>query len=390
MKICLINRSYTNQIGDGISTYTHYLLQGLLEYGHEVHVITMFDGSNKLLPKNSGKFFIHQVKPVWSFKNFYLGKMAEVLYNLKVYFKFREIDKKYGIDIAEAPEAGAEGFWLAIFTRQKLITRLQTPIYLCNLLNQMKANWPRRLLYFMEKKQIKNSILLSSTSKSLARIMTERWGIKEDKIEVITHPISVNQFENYPKHREKDYLLYLGRIEKRKGVDVLFKALEVVLKNYPRLKIFLVGGVDRTYDKDRLKKLPPKINRNLNFMGEVEHSQVFSYIKGAKLIILPSLWETSSYTLLESLALGKIVIASNCGGFREIIKNNQNGFLFRTGSYQHLAQKIIECLRLDQREIKKIEKNARKTSLKYRSEEIIPKIIRFYWRANLLGKKNQK
>lgn len=399
MKICVINENYLNKKWDGISAYTHYFAQGLKDSGHEVHIICRSPDKRE---EKQDNIWIHKIGPLWrldfkkkieksSFFQVCHAKLIEPIFplfhTLRTYLKFREIDRKYGIDIVEAPEVGAEGFWLSIFYRRKLVTRFHTPLYLYWTLDKVSLNLSRRFLNFMEKIQTKRSVLLSSPSQSLAQIVSEMWQIKKNKIEIIPNPIDLKQSKNYQKIRDKGYLLYLGRIERRKGVDVFFKALESVLKKYPELKILFVGGIEGTYDEGRLKKIPSRINKNLIFVGEINHSQVFSYIRGAKLVILPSLWENFAYTLLESMSLGKVVIASNCGGFKEVIKDNQNGFLIKPGSYQHLAQKIIECLKLDKNKIETIEKNARKTAQKYDIEKIVPKMINFYSKIKPLDKK---
>jgi glycogen(starch) synthase len=377
MKICLVNKSYLDETWDGISAYTHYLAKGLSEYGHEVHIITRFGTNNHQQNERQGKIWVHKVK---LFRK--LEKLNDLLFPLKAYFKFREINKKYEIDIVEAPEAGAEGFWLSIFARKKLVTRLHTPLYLYWEFNELKLNWGRRLLNFMEKTQAKRSALLSSPTQALAKIVTKMWRIKKEQIEFIPNPINLDKDKNYQKIKDKDYLLYLGRIEKLKGIEILLKALKIALKKYPHLKILFVGGMDSSlYNKNQLKKLSFKIEKNLVFLGDLEYNKVFPYLKRAKLVVLPSLWENLPYTLLESLALGKLVVASNCGGFKEIIEDGKNGFLFKTGSHYGLAQKIIECLNLEENKIKIIEKNAQKTVREFSLKRVIPKIVKFYSRA---------
>jgi glycosyltransferase involved in cell wall biosynthesis len=328
--------------------------------------------------QNKNKIFIHQLKPI---RILFFEKLAELIYGFKVYLKFKEINKKYGLDIVEAPEAGAEGFWLSIFARKKLVTRLHTPLYLCWKYNKLKLNWSRRLLNFMEKTQAKRSALLSCSTQSLANIVSKIWQISKDRIQIIPSPFYIMQTKNDSPIRNGDYFLCLGKVEKIQGVDILIKALKIILKKYPELQTICVGGIDQNYYNKQLKNLYLKIKQNLVFIGEVNHNEVLAYIKQARLIVLPALWENFPYKLLESMSLGKLVIASDCGGFKEIIEDGKNGFLFKTGSHYDLAQKIIECLNLEENKIKIIEKNAQKTVRKFSLKRVIPKIVKFYSRA---------
>lgn len=387
MKICLINRSFSDKVWDGISAYTHYLAQGLAEHDHEVHIITKYSDSNRLIKKESDKIFTHCVTLPWLTKVAYFSKLGEILYSLKVYFKFKEIDKKYHLDIVEAPEAGAESFWLALFTPWKLVTRLHTPLYFYWRFNKLPINWMRIILNLMEKIQAKRSAGLSCPTRALAGKVSQLWQIEKEKIKVIPHPFYPEQFVDYPAKSQDNYILYLGRPERLKGFDILLKAAEIVFGHYPKLKIFLASNSRKIIDnnKDQLQKIILKNKKNLIFLNELDRDKIFSYIKNARLIILPSRWENLPFTLLEAMSLSKVVIASNCGGFKEVIKDGQNGFLFKPGSHQKLAQKIIKCLKLDKKQIQYIKRRAQKTALKFSIPKIIPEMVKFYAKAKLIG-----
>jgi len=373
MKICLINKTYSNPTWDGISTYTHILADGLVKLNHKVEIITRV---NKNKPEPS-KIKIHALKSYFP-NNKFFNALNDFLFSIQVFLKFRKINRL--IDVVESPEVGAEGFWISIFSPKKLITKLHTPSYLIQSLNGLKINWRRRFLYGMEKYQIEHSALLSSPTRSLASVISRDLGIRK-KIYVIPNPYKFREIQTNKKIKS-DYILFFGRIEKRKGINIFFKAVEKVIRVFPNLKIFVLGDIDMTYNRRDLEKIPPNVKKNLILLGGKKHHQTIPYLKFARLIILPSIWENFPYTLLESLSLGKVVVVSDCGGFKEIIKNGYNGFLVKPNSSDRLALKIIECLKLNDEKIREIAVNAKTTASKYSPEKIVPEMVNLYESLN--------
>jgi glycosyltransferase involved in cell wall biosynthesis len=148
--------------------------------------------------------------------------------------------------------------------------------------------------------------------------------------------------------KENDNLCfgYVGQITKHKGVDTLIKAFKQLRSGStdPHLKIF--GDTEQfpSYTK-QLYKLKGKRN-DIDFTGPFEHSrwkQVYSEID---VLVVPSLWYVNSpNVVLEAFAAGKPVIASNLGGTPELVKHDENGFLYRSGDVKDLArqmQKVID------------------------------------------------
>jgi len=136
----------------------------------------------------------------------------------------------------------------------------------------------------------------------------------------------------------EDYLLYYGRLSFEKGINILLEALRLV-PNTPRLKIVGVGPEEDQL-KDSVKSLG--LEGLVEFLGAKYGSELEEIILSAKAIIIPSVWaENMPFVLLESLALGKAVIASRTGGLPELITSGETGFLFENGNSADLAEKIM-------------------------------------------------
>jgi len=146
-----------------------------------------------------------------------------------------------------------------------------------------------------------------------------------------------------------DYLLYYGRLSDEKGIPTLINALAHVKDK--KLKLIIAGDGPAL---DSLKKEAWSLNfgKRVGFVGAKYGDELNDLIKRAKAVIIPSVWlENMPFVLLESLALGKVVIASKIGGMPEIIDDTKNGFLFAPGDDRDLAKKIEALDELDLRKI---------------------------------------
>jgi glycosyltransferase involved in cell wall biosynthesis len=86
------------------------------------------------------------------------------------------------------------------------------------------------------------------------------------------------------------------------------------------------------------------LENNVSFLGFIRGDERFSYIKAAKFLVLPSFWEVLPIVVLEGMACGKAIVASNVGGIPYLIEDGVNGYLIKPGDAQNLAEKIILLL----------------------------------------------
>jgi len=150
--------------------------------------------------------------------------------------------------------------------------------------------------------------------------------------------IDVNKIEQLAKElnlKGNDFvILFLGRINKIKGIDVLIEAFMKIRTEYSNAKLILLGSI--------LDKTLSRMNTSLDeyIIVLAEQSQVSSYYKISNLVILPSRVEPLGYTMLEAGYFTKPFIGSQTGGIAEFIDDGVNGFLFEPGNVDDLADKI--------------------------------------------------
>lgn len=147
---------------------------------------------------------------------------------------------------------------------------------------------------------------------------------------------------------------FLGRIVRYKGPQFLVKAFGLLTHKYKN-KIELMIGGDGKY-LNILKKLVffHGLNDHVKFFGYIDDKQKF--FEDIDILCVPSLKEAFGLVLVESMAHGVPVIASDIPGINEVISHDANGMLFNPGDHHKLANKIDEMISDDEKRIQMIKK----------------------------------
>jgi glycosyltransferase involved in cell wall biosynthesis len=380
MNICLVSREYPPETGwGGIGTYTYNLAHALSDLGHEVHVIAQAVGTARNYMDK--EVHVHRIKPIRIPVPFIGGALHNLIYSYLVYKKLKSIDCDF--DIVEAPEWGAEGYIHSLSNKPLLVTRLHTPLFLIKQTLNQKMSIADKIIDFLEKGQTKNSVAISSPTKALAKEVSNNWNIDLPRINVIPNGINIEKIGSLgieQNSMDSDYLMYVGRLEPRKGVHILARSLPGVFKHYPNLKMVFIGK-DMVYGNGMMREFILDINReypgNIVFTGFVPDEKKYPLIKYCKLVVLPSLWENFPYTCLESMALGKAIIATKGSGYDEIIENDQSGFLVEAGNPFALQNKIIECLDNEDK-ILQVEQQVKRRAEDFDTRKVFKEVIKYY------------
>lgn len=134
-----------------------------------------------------------------------------------------------------------------------------------------------------------------------------------------------------------NYVLYLGRLSREKGLQTLFNALEM-LPPHVRLMVAGSGPLESELKDFAARHLGDKIE----FLGFVSGEEKTRLISQALCMVVPSEWyEPFGLSVIESMALGTPVIASRIGGLPEMVEHQETGLLFTAGDAEELAQQIL-------------------------------------------------
>ena len=176
-------------------------------------------------------------------------------------------------------------------------------------------------------------------------------GVEPDKFEVNLSPFDKEELRRYYKIGEEGLVVGgVSRLTKMKGYQLLIEAAPYILEKHPKTKFVIVGYGH--YEK-KLRKLAVKlgVEDKVYFTGKVEDVGVA--LEMIDIFVLPVIWsEGFGLAVLEAMAAGKPVLASNLGGVYALIKENVNGWLLPPGDVDALAKAI--CKLMDEPELIKI------------------------------------
>ena len=164
--------------------------------------------------------------------------------------------------------------------------------------------------------------------------MHKRIGIPNSKLHVLANACPDPLAEAHPTPiASTDAALYLGRISTEKGVDTLIDAWSGI-----KSKLLIAGsGPEEITMHSRASK-----NDRIRFLGQINPLLARRYLLEANFLVFPSRWaEPFGLSIIEAMAAGKPVIASDIGGPKEIIKNGVNGLLVRPNDPDALREAIV-------------------------------------------------
>jgi len=153
-------------------------------------------------------------------------------------------------------------------------------------------------------------------------------------------PHSIKYQENISQLNSNN-ILFLGRISHEKGLTYLLDSFKLVLNKNQKIRLMIAGdGPDLKKIKDYALQL--QIIDNIVFIRPIKQHERKKYYENSFAVIIPSIWiEMFGLVALEAMNYGKPIIASNIGGLKEIVKNDETGFLINRLDTHTMAEKII-------------------------------------------------
>ena len=178
------------------------------------------------------------------------------------------------------------------------------------------------------------------------------YGIDSKKLHHV--PTFFNGNVNIGNLSYEDFFVYVGRIEKQKGLQTLVNAFA----GTPH-KLVIIGFSNDGYDEELKKSLEEK-QHNIEFAGRMDFKQISSYLERCRCTLVPSEWyDNFPNSVLESFAFSKPVIATDFGSLKELVIDKVTGLTFPYGDVEALRQRI-DYMSANPAEAMRMGKEARK------------------------------
>jgi len=358
----LLSQTYPPGNVGGIGRYIHQLALEIGRMGHQVHVLTMGSGHDRVDFEEG--VWVHRISP----REFALPSGMQVPahlwnYSSTMLAEAQEIASRRQIDAVYAPVWDLEGIAFLHADAFPLVTSLQT-----TMASYLDANPDKRAdaqfmssfanpVLRLEKRLMQESGRIHAISDAIVEEIERQYGFAFDRERLDLVPLGLADWSESevqapaPLPEGMLRLCFIARMEMRKGADVFLATVPRLLEQYPRLQIDLVGndGIVQADGKTMravFEAAHPKLvsSGRVVFHGSVADAALRGFYRHADLVVAPSRFESFGLVHLEAMMYGKPIIGCRIGGMQEVVADGETGLLPAPGDADALYAAIARLL----------------------------------------------
>lgn len=324
----------------GIGTSIKNLAVSLVKKNIKVIVFVYHQDNNEII--SSEGVIIHLIKSKSS--------SLFAFYHSRKYIQhyINRIVNNENIDILEAPD------WSGITAFMKfdipLIIRFHgSDAYFCKLENR-KQKFKNR---WFESNALKKAKAYIAPTNFAGQETAKIFDLDINKFKTINYGLQIENFNNEnPDKFNKNTILYIGTIIRKKGVFELAHIFNKVIETIPEAELILVGNDSKDLKTGsgstfKLVKqvFSDKALNHVRYLGQIPYNEVMEHIKSAHVCTFPSFAETLGMVTIESMALNKPVVNTNIGWAQELIQDGISGYLVHPSDIEGFSNAIINLLK---------------------------------------------
>lgn len=265
-------------------------------------------------------------------------------------------------------------YWLSAVVARELSARWQLPtVHMSHTLGLVKlevsgeeADTESEIRIEIERRVMREAGALVAASEIEADELTRLYGADPAKVSIVPCGVDTDVFrpirqvdarEALGRDQCERLVLFVGRIEQIKGIDVLLDALGLLFKRRPDLRgelcLLVVGGAldpgDDAPETEKVQDLRRLVHEHrmedsVDFVGSVDQDRLALWYSAADLCAVPSLTESFGLVALEAMACGVPVVATRVGGLQTVVEDGRSGLLVAPGDHAALAEAIEQVL----------------------------------------------
>lgn len=209
---------------------------------------------------------------------------------------------------------------------------------------------------FSMRHSVKHAKKIIAISNATKNDLIKIYGADEKKIKVIYHGFDKQKYYQRPKSEDvaqdilkfAPYIFFIGRLEAKKNIKNMVRAFSILKKDKSiKHKLVLAGRPGYLYEeiKDEIDKLSPDVKKDVIELGYVEDERVGQLMRNASIFFFPSYFEGFGMPLVEAMACGVPIVASNTTSIPEIL--NGSGILCDPERVEQFAKEISKIIKDD-------------------------------------------
>lgn len=346
VSVLILSWEYPPLIIGGIAPHVYELSRHLKDEWTEIHVVTNSAPQSPILETEKG-VFVHRVN---SYENLTDFEDWVLQFNLAIvdYVKTQLLGN-VRFDFIHAHD------WLvgyaAILLRHQLNLPLVTTIHATEYGRNQGLFTPQQQgIHSIENELVSLSDKVIVCSSYMKHEVCNVHAIDEQKLEVIPNGIDLRSLQLKEPHTfqrelyaqaEEKIVLFIGRLVKEKGVQVLLKSAREVLLAIPDCKFIIAG---RGPMLSELESMASDINSQVLFTGFIKNQEKNFLLEIADLCVFPSLYEPFGIVAIEAMGSGTPIVVSDVGGLAEIVEDGRTGLTSVPGDSYILAENILRIL----------------------------------------------
>jgi D-inositol-3-phosphate glycosyltransferase len=392
-----------SQESGGQNIYERYLIEELEKFGWAVDAFTRWDNGHKKqitnITKHSRVIRLKGGPVSYIPRTELINLLPEIFSGFLAFINF---ENPYELFHSHYWDGG----WMGVQASQKFQKPLVHNFHSLGIVRmETKKKYDRdgdEADYFakrlnIENEIIKNSSVIISLSESEKQNLNKLYGCPLEKVQVIPGGVSLKKWPLIDKQKAREFLglkpeefvvLFVGRLEWRKGIGTLISAAKLLQPEIPNLKVIIVGGKIFGRDKNnsdfkeykRLQKKAEdeKVNDLVAFLGRIDNARLSSCYRAADVFAVPSYYEPFGLVTLEAMANKTPVVASNIDGLATVIKHGENGLHFEPRNSLDLKEKIFSLYQSKDLVAKITENGYQEVKEKYSWYKIVGQISDIY------------
>jgi glycogen synthase len=360
LTVCYLSSEYPPVRVNGIGRVVHSLATGMAAAGHVVHVITRGEGHPRVDLEDG--VWVHRMpvvereppsdprvpKRLWE----YSAVVAEELFR---------IDERRPVDIVQSPNWDSEGIAVILDGRCRVVVGLYTPL---KTLARVDPGVSAALdggdatlaaMVALERFTYEHAAGLLACGPSVVDEIDAEYGLslRAGHLGLVPHGLpdrAALAGAADPSTHDGITILFVGRLEARKGIDVLLECAADLLGRSRDVTLVIAGDdtlltpSGRTFRAEFEATAPPPLVARVQFVGPVDEAALSALYARCDVLVVPSRFESFGLMLLEAMMFAKPVVAAAVGGMAEIVLDEQTGLLVPPGDAGALGEALSRLI----------------------------------------------